>query len=181
MPQAGDADLRPSNHGQRWDAREIELYKQALLWLALREHVPDTGHRVEDIFACKMLAVMFVGDKERILEFTAREVRHGAPLEHDEHQFQMIVAVVEEHLPLDPRNAVTIRKAGLFAIAGVGVVTKPDELFYVPRIPLDADEAKRMLGMMTIYADAADPAAGVRTYAGYTEEELRRGRPVRVR
>jgi hypothetical protein len=50
MPQVGEPDLRPSNHGQRWDAQEIEVYKQALLWRALCEHVPNTGERVEDFF-----------------------------------------------------------------------------------------------------------------------------------
>jgi hypothetical protein len=50
MPQAGDIDHRPSNLGHLWANIDVELYKSAVLWLALREHVPDKGVKVEDIF-----------------------------------------------------------------------------------------------------------------------------------
>ena len=34
-------------------------------WLALHEHVPDTGEEVEDIFVGKELAVLFTGDRKK--------------------------------------------------------------------------------------------------------------------
>jgi hypothetical protein len=34
-----------------------------------------------------------------------------------------------------------------------------------------------MLQMMVVTADATDPSIGVRTYAGYTDQELLRGKP----
>src|SRR5262249_1529779 len=48
---------------------------------------------------------------------------------------------------------------------------------YVPRIPIDAAEAKAMLAMTIITTDATNPSAGVKTYAGYTDKELSGGRP----
>jgi hypothetical protein len=51
-------------------------------------------------------------------------------------------------------------------------------LVYVPRIPSDAAEADAMLAMTTVVCDATNPAAGVKTYAGYTESELRENRPI---
>jgi hypothetical protein len=200
MPKAGDVDLRPSNHGDRWDQTDIDLYKSAILWLALREHIPHTGQKLEDVFVGKALVVMFTGDKEQILADTARElggesfagrkdaghVDPSSPLGED--QFQMMVAVRDHNYRLDPRLAVSIRQGDLWALAGkplgddapdVGFANEP---IYVPRVPLDATEADAMLRMITVYVDATDPSAGARTYAGYTEDELRRDRPaVRVR
>ena len=55
------------------------------------------------------------------------------------------------------------------------------DLVYVPRIPLDAAEADAMLRMMTITVDATqpvpdpsnfDPESALKTYAGYTDQEL---------
>jgi hypothetical protein len=48
---------------------------------------------------------------------------------------------------------------------------------------VDATEAKAMLRMTTIVTDATDPVvvtnpkAAIRTYSGYTNDELRRGKP----
>jgi len=64
VPKAGDRDHRPSSFGRPWDGAEIELYKAALLWLAWREHLPNTGQKVEDVFVGKALAVKFDGDKD---------------------------------------------------------------------------------------------------------------------
>jgi hypothetical protein len=74
MPKAGDVDLRPSNRGNRWNQIDIDFYKSEILWLALREHVPSTGQKLEDIFVGKALVVMFNGDKEQILADTGREL-----------------------------------------------------------------------------------------------------------
>jgi hypothetical protein len=54
-------------------------------------------------------------------------------------------------------------------------------LVYVPRIPTDTNEAAAMLKMTTLLADLTDPTdpeGSIRTYAGYTDDELRRGKPV---
>lgn len=91
----------------------------------------------------------------------------------------MLVGVLDDDYQLDSRAAVTIRYADLFALAsGSSPSDGPhvDELLYVPRIPIDAAEAKAMLAMTTVFADATNPSAEVRTYAGYTNAELSGGR-----
>lgn len=56
------------------------------------------------------------------------------------------------------------------------------EPVYVPRIPRDAEEAKAMQQTLTVFMDTVNPSKGVRDYAGYTQDELMRGKPgVRVR
>jgi hypothetical protein len=45
MPKPGDVDLRPSHAGEKWSLGEVEHYKRAVLWLALREDVPNTGDK----------------------------------------------------------------------------------------------------------------------------------------
>jgi len=195
MPKAGDADLRPSNHGNRWNQTDIDLYKSAILWLALREHIPNTGQKLEDVFVGKALVVMFNGDRERILADTARElggesfagrkdaghVDPGTPLAED--QFQMMVAVLDHDYRLDPRDAVSMLTSDLCALAGkpLSDSTIASEPIYVPRIPIDATEADAMLRMIVVTTDATNPSARVKTYAGYTDKELSGGRPyVRV-
>jgi hypothetical protein len=179
MPKAGDVDCRPSSAGQLWSAAEVEICRAAVLWLALREHIPNSGQKIEDIFVGKALAVMFNGDKELILESTLRDLR-GEPI-RDGHDFTMTVGVREHRCRLDPRNAVSMPEADLFALAGKPLPGASGSI-YVPRVPIDAAEADAMLRMLTVVADATDPSAEVRTYAGYTNEELAGGRPhVRIR
>jgi hypothetical protein len=48
LSQPGDPDPRPSRRGELWQQGEIEVYKAAVLWLGLREHIPDTGEKIED-------------------------------------------------------------------------------------------------------------------------------------
>lgn len=188
MPSAGDVDLRPSNHGNRWNQIDIDLYKHAVLWLALREHIPNTGRKLEDVFVGKALVVMFNGDKEQILADTARElggysfegrkdaghVDPSTPLAED--QFQMMVAVQDENYRLDPRDAISMPEADLFALAGKPLNCGDDDMVYVPGIPIDASEADAMLRMMTIVVDATNPTIPPRTYAGFTNEELSGGK-----
>jgi hypothetical protein len=185
-------DRRPSTFGQLWTKDEIQIYKAAILWLALREHIPNTGQRLEDVFVGKALLVKFTGDKERILADSQGELR-GKSLEGrkdvgqvelgsilPDDQFQMMVAVLDESYRLDPRAAVSMSTGDLFALAGKSlarddpVASKP---IYVPRIPRDAAEADAMLRMTVVIADATNPSSGVRTHAGYTNEELSGGRP----
>jgi hypothetical protein len=67
MPNPGDPDRRPSaKSGDIWAADEIAIVRLAILWLALREHLPDTGKKVEDIFTGAGLVVVFEGDAEAI-------------------------------------------------------------------------------------------------------------------
>jgi len=42
--------------------------------MALREPIPDTGKTIGDIFPGKLLAVEFTGDRQKILDATAREL-----------------------------------------------------------------------------------------------------------
>jgi hypothetical protein len=183
-PKAGQPRLCPDGFGEPWQSADVELNRAATLWLAFHEHVPNTGQRVEDIFVGKELFVMFIGDREELLAETEREQR-GQPFSGE--QFQMAVGVANENYRLDPDDAVCMNEGDLIVMAkgkcpdGLG-----DGSIYVPRIPLDAAEADAMLHTLTILTDAtqpvADPKDALRTYAGYTEAELMRGKPgVRVR
>ncbi len=184
MPRPGDIDQRPSTYGATWQHNEIEAYKAAVLWLALREHVPDTGQKVEDVFVGKALEVIFTGDKDSLIEESRRELR-GEPFSEEE--FTMMVGVRSYDYRLDPEQAVGILGADLFAMTGTPLPPDTDskigrDTIYVPRIPVDAAEADAMLKMITIFVDAATPTDPPRTYAGYTDQELSRGRPgLRIR
>jgi hypothetical protein len=95
----------------------------------------------------------------------------------------MTVAVLDDY-KLNPDDAVGVKMADLCAIMGRPALPEdlPGELVYVPRIPLDADEADAMMQTLTVTVDATNPQQGVRDYAGYTDAELMRGKPaVRVR
>jgi hypothetical protein len=89
---------------------------------------------------------------------------------------------------LNPKDAVSMTNGELCALAGNPLPSDgpmASEPIYVPRIPLDAAEADAMLSMSTVFTDmtdlnAADLKSVVRTYAGYTKDELRGGRPVVV-
>jgi hypothetical protein len=77
-----------------------------------------------------------------------------------------------------------MRMADMYAMCGREFPPKydPDELLYVPHVPLDATEAHAMMQTFTIFTDATKPGEMHRIYAGYTDAELMRGRPgVRVR
>jgi hypothetical protein len=190
MPKPGDKDRRPSNFGNPWTENDIALYRAAVLWLALRQHIPNTGQKVEDVFVGKILVVTFNGCKEQILNDTVRELKGesfkdrrdvgpvelGTPL--PENQFQMMAAVLDHNHRLDPRHAVSRTLADLLTLAGKSPPHQfASDLIYVPRIPLDAAESDAMLRMLTVACDAINPSSGVRTYAGYTNEELSGGRP----
>ena len=183
MPKPGDPDLRPSCRGMRWDQTNVDTVRHAVLWLALHERIPDTREAVDEIVAGKALAVMFMGDKQLVLASTERE-QAGLPAAPG-HDFEMAIGINDDDYQLDPKRAVPITNRELFATAGK---TSPPELaellIYVPRAPLDAEEARAMLDMVTVTADLSgpfspgtDPDSLVKTYAGYTEDELRRGRP----
>jgi hypothetical protein len=185
MPQAGEPDMRPSNLGKSWDSVDVELYKLAILWLVLREHIPNTGLKVEDVFVGKSLLAAFNGDPKEILDETLREL-NGQPFSGEE--FKMMVGVLGD-CPLDPATAVTMAEKDILALANHPLADEfGDTPIYVPRIPHDAAEAKAMLEMATIFTDMTDPVAlanpeaGIKHYAGFTDDELRRGKPaVRVR
>jgi hypothetical protein len=49
------------------------MAKAAFLWLVLREHIPDTGLKIEDIFAGKEMIALFEGDPRAIADYTLRE------------------------------------------------------------------------------------------------------------
>jgi hypothetical protein len=186
MPAVGDADRRPSNHGHRWDDINVAAYRMAILWLALRETVPDTGYPLINMVVGKAVVVAFSGDRQGLLDDTVREIS-GQPFSGDE--FEMLVGVRDHDVRLDPDEAVAMPERELLTMAGKQVpANHPDDMIYVPRIPVDAAEADAMLKMMTVFMDATraapgiDPKSLIRTYAGYTEEELRRDQPiVRIR
>jgi hypothetical protein len=180
MPKVGSPRLNPTGFGEPWDKDDVELYRSAVLWLGLREHVPGSGEKVEDFFVGKGMVVMFIGDKKLILEETDREMR-GMPFTGG--QFQMGVGILNEQLLLDPRDAVSMRESDLVALAtGSRPKALGDDMIFVPRIPRDAAEADAMLRTLTIFADTTAPGAetpedAIRHYAGYTDSELMRGRP----
>jgi hypothetical protein len=188
MPSEGGLDRRPSMAGMAWTREEIARLKAAVLWMVLHQHVPGKpGQRVEDIVAGKSLLAMLRGDKQRVLTETLREL-NGDPFSGE--NFTMTVGELDD-CHLDPAAAVTVTHNDLFALAGQPLEKDGklgNEPIYVPRVPHDATEARAMLAMVTLFADVTDPAAFVnseaafRTFAGYTDDELRRGNPaVRVR
>jgi hypothetical protein len=186
MPKVGDPDQRPSNAGMVWDKAEIAKLKAAILWMALREHIPDKpGQRLEDVVAGKALLVMLRGDARQILAETVREL-NGQSFSNEDEAFTMTVGVLDD-CRLDPTAAVTMDYRDLVAMAGRPPLETDSKLYddpvRVPRIQLDAAEADAMLQMSTVFLDATDPAAmanpeaAICTYCGYTDDELRRGKP----
>jgi hypothetical protein len=91
----------------------------------------------------------------------------------------MTVGVLDNDHKLDPAAAIGIDEADLAALAGKPALPpgERDELIYVPRIPHDRTEAEAMLGMIIITTDLTVNPPTLRAYAGYTQDELRRGKP----
>ena len=111
MPVPGDVDLRPSHAGEKWSLAEVEVYKRAVLWLALREHVPNTGTKLEDVFVGKQIVVCFKGDHAEILAQTRTETITDADLDDCNKpsltgagEFTMIVGVDKDYFRLDPKQ-----------------------------------------------------------------------------
>ena len=196
MPDPGDIDMRPSHAGEKWSLAEVEVYKRAVLWLALREHVPNIGTKLEDVFVGKQILVWFKGDRDEIIAQTRTETRTDAGLDDCNRpsitgagEFTMTVGVDKDYFRLDPDKAIGISLIDMIALAGRPVPADVDELLrapvFVPRMPIDAAEADAMMKMMTITTDTTDPLAllkGPKTYVGYTDGELCRGKPaVRIR
>src|SRR5262249_31416828 len=72
MPKPGDPDCRPSaKQGDIWAEDEIAIVRAAILWLALREPVPDTGLKLEDIFVDDEFVVVFEGDAHALVNDSA--------------------------------------------------------------------------------------------------------------
>ena len=175
MPQVGEPDRRPSFLGENWKANDVDLYRAAVVWLVLREFVPQLRRKLEDVFVGKQLLVMFEGDKEQIIDETVRELK-GQSFSGNE--FKMTATVIGDYM-LDPDDAIAIPLRDLCTIRGREATPEdlPDELVYVPRIPRDAAEADAMLQRLIIFSDITRPEQGIRDFAGYTEDELRRGKP----
>ena len=201
MPKPGDVDLRPSHAGERWSLAEVEVYKRAVLWLALREHVPNTGTKFEDVFVGKQVLVWFKGDRDEILAQTKTETLADASLDDCNKssttgagEFTMMVGIDKDYFRLDPSKAIEISFFELIKLSGKTPPTILDhaderrvlfEPMFAPRWPIDAAEAEAMMKMMTVTTDITDPSVllqGPRTYVGYTDDELCRRRPaVRIR
>jgi hypothetical protein len=142
MPKEGDPDQCPSNTGAIWTHEEIAKLTTAILWMALREHVPDTGQRLEDIIAGKSLLLALRGDAREMLAETIREL-NGQPF--SDGTFEMMVAQRGDYR-LDPDRAVTMPFRDLYVMAGMPPLD-PDDKFYhdsvrVPRVPVDTAEAR---------------------------------------
>ena len=167
-PQIGEKDLT---------ADDVELIRDAVLWLALREHIPDTGLKIEDALANLVLEARFTGDRDKI-----GRAKRGE--EVDFLEFELLV-VPRDDYRLNPSEAVSISGRELFAIVDLeqSVLGDPPP-FYVPRVPLDADEGREMMQMMTTCAVAnpTGPEDATRFYLGYTTDELSRdGLGLRIR
>ncbi len=94
MPEPGTPDHRADSPlGSVFDRNEVVLYKAAILWLVLREHILDTGLKVEDVFVGKELIALFEGNPQAIAEHTRRETL-GLPQE--EYAFAMKVGMLDE-------------------------------------------------------------------------------------
>ena len=87
----------------------------------------------------------------------------------------MTVSVLDDNFGLDPSRAVTLPMADLWSLAGASLPANSpltEDTAYVPRIPIDAAEAKAMLSLTTILADATEPECHRGLFVGYTEREL---------
>ena len=93
----------------------VDAYRMAILWLALRETVPHTGYTLVNMVV-KAVTVLFSGDRQGILEDTWREMA-GKPFSGNE--FQMLVAITDHDLRLDPDRAVAMHERDLLTMAGI--------------------------------------------------------------
>ncbi len=113
-PKLGEPRLMPNGFGEKWTAEDVALNRLAVLWLVLREHVPNTGQKVEDVLPGKHLGAIFSGDRDAMLEYTEREQRG---LSSPDEQFQMMVAVDRAPYLLDPDKAVSINEGDMYRLA----------------------------------------------------------------
>lgn len=159
-PQIGQEDFSGTV-----TSADIELIRDAVLWRALREHVPDTGLKIEDALANLTLEVQYSGDRDLILRS-----RQGKPLP----LWYELQVMPRDPYRLDPGEAVSISDRDLFAIAYPGKQHVPGSgpPFLVPRIPLNGDEARAMFQMTAICN--LTPEDTFQVYLGYTSAELAR-------
>ena len=140
--------------------------------------------------------VWFKGDRDEILAQTRTETITDADLDDCNKssitgagEFTMMVGVDKDYFRLDPDKAIEIPFDELTKLAGRSLPPDPrgilDEPVFAPRWPIDAAEADAMMKMMTVTTDITDPQVllvGPKTYVGYTDDELCRGKPaVRIR
>jgi hypothetical protein len=118
-PKVDEPRLMPSAFGEKWTPEDVALNRLGVLWLVLREHIPNTGDKVEDVFPGKHLGAILSGDRDALLEETEREQR-GQKFTNE--QFQMMVAVDRAPYLLDPDKAVPINEGDMYRLAkGAGV------------------------------------------------------------
>ena len=68
---------RPPQIGQDGlTSADVEAIRDVVLWRVLREHIPDTGFRIEDALADLVLEARFTGDRDLI-----RRARRGEDVE----------------------------------------------------------------------------------------------------
>ena len=153
-PQVGQDDLTSD---------DVEALRNAVLWVILREHIPDTGFKIEDALANTTLEAQFTGDRDLIL----RAIRG----EHVEPEFELQV-IPRGRFFLDPREAVSISGIDLFNLVDPGGRTIPGgPPFHAPRVPLDAAEGREMLRGT---ATCEGPEGSLLFYVGFTREEISR-------
>jgi hypothetical protein len=153
-PGPGDVDMRPSHAGEKWSLAEVEVYKRAVLWLALREHVPNTRTKLEDVFVGRQILAWFKGNRDEILAQTRMETRTDADLDDCNQlsitgagEFTMMVGVDKDHFRLDPSKAIGIPLDELIKLAGKPLPTAPDptgileEPVFAPRWPTVVSDA----------------------------------------
>ena len=174
MPKAGEPRLMPDGFGEPWSAEDVEMYRLAVLWLVLREHVPNTGDKVEDVLPRQSTWGDVHGRSRRPAGRDRARATRPASLRAA--AVQMMVAADRAPYLLDPDNAVGINEGEMYRLArgscpeGFG-----DDTIYVPRIPRDAAEANAMMQSFTILSNADKPLEPPKLYAGYSEAELLRG------
>ena len=163
-PQIGQKDF----DGVVTDA-DIALIRDAVLWKALREHVPDTGLKLEDVIANAKFEIQYSGDRDLILRAQQGET------DHVWHEMEVRLFGI---CLLNPAEAVSIPGRDLFTLADPSDLDCPwnDRPVYLPRIPRDGDDARAMLQWMAFcdVANPAEPEDSIRLYAGFTVEELTR-------
>jgi hypothetical protein len=194
MPKPGDVDMRPSHASQRWTAEEIEIYKRAVLWLALHEHVPsEPGKKLEDVFVGKQVVVWFNGDRDELLAQTKAETESGADLSDCNRpsitgadEFQMVVGV-EGSIRRDWPDAYTMSAKEFFALAGKPVPPHmAGGVIYMPLWPETRDHVNQLLEVngVAVFVDATDSidindpvGSTLKVCVGFTNRELQQGRP----
>jgi len=172
-----EPDLPPP----QWTASPPDFF-----WAAQKTFSPEPGQHTPDIGRAWYTG--FAGEPRNATQASKAFIDHYLPridavIKHGIAFYALrerLSGYVRGEQRRDPANAIAMRYADFMRLLTKEVPPEMrDDVIYVPRIPHNAAEAAAMASMMTIFCDMTGPPdqAQPRTYAGYTDDELRRNRP----